>query len=145
MTQETALDVGARFSSAAGRAVTEEEIAAFANLTGDHHPIHVDRQFAAETPFGEPVAHGLLVMSLAVGLLPPEVTQRFVMRRLRDVVFRAPVKVGEQIYVDAEVTAVRTLSPNVDLFELRLRVHRADGRAVLTGKLEAMVAPWVVD
>jgi 3-hydroxybutyryl-CoA dehydratase len=146
MTQWTAsIDVGAQFSSTAGRAVTEEEIAAFADLTGDRHPIHVDPRFAAETPFGEPVAHGLLVMSLAVGMLPPEVTHRFIMRRVRDVVFRAPVKVGEEIYVDAKVASARTLSPEVELFELKLRVRGADGKAVLTGNLEAMLAPWEAD
>jgi len=45
-----------------GRTITEAGVVAFSALTGDHHPQHTDAQWAAETPFGGRVAHGMLVL-----------------------------------------------------------------------------------
>src|SRR5438270_5419201 len=50
------------------RTVTEADVVHFAALTGDFNPIHVDRESAAQTPFGRPIAHGLLGLSFAAGL-----------------------------------------------------------------------------
>ena len=60
------LAVGDRFTTA-GRTVGADDIAAFATLTGDTHPQHVDEAWAAGSRFGERIAHGLLVLSFASG------------------------------------------------------------------------------
>lgn len=52
----------------AGRTVTEADIGAFAGLTGDFYPLHMDEEYARATPFGGRIAHGLLTCSQAVGL-----------------------------------------------------------------------------
>ena len=52
----------------ADRACTQADVEAFATLTGDRNPIHLDEQFAARTPFRGRIAHGLLVEALASGL-----------------------------------------------------------------------------
>ena len=62
---ETGLAVTTR-----GRTITESDLVSFSALTGDWHPQHADADWAAEGPFGERVAHGMLVLSYAVGLLP---------------------------------------------------------------------------
>jgi len=54
--------------TSAGRLVAQDDIDAFAALTGDRNPVHVDAAFAARTPFRTRIAHGLLVQSLASGL-----------------------------------------------------------------------------
>ena len=51
-----------------GRTVTEADVVAFAALSGDWNSIHTDAEFAADHPFGQRVAHGLLCMSIASGL-----------------------------------------------------------------------------
>src|SRR5204862_7517956 len=53
-----------------GRTVTEYDVVSFASLTGDWHPQHADAAWAAESPFGRRIAHGMLVISYALGLLP---------------------------------------------------------------------------
>ncbi len=53
----------------AGRTVTEADIVQFAGLTGDYNPIHTDAQYAATTPYGGRIAHGLLTLSFAAGLV----------------------------------------------------------------------------
>ena len=60
-------EVGATFATAA-RTITESDVTTFADLSGDDNPLHVDREFAERGPFGERIAHGLLVLSIAAGL-----------------------------------------------------------------------------
>lgn len=62
-----AFEPGSSWTSA-GRLVTQADVDAFAALTGDQNPVHVDAAFAARTPFRTRIAHGLLVESLAAGL-----------------------------------------------------------------------------
>ena len=64
----------------AGRC-SEPDILQFADLTGDAHPQHVDPEWAAGSRFGEQIAHGLLVMSFAVGLLPLDPDRVVALRR----------------------------------------------------------------
>src|SRR5215813_2440641 len=52
-----------------GRTIGEGDVALFAGLVGDFTPIHVDAQFAAQSPFGTRIAHGPLAMATAIGML----------------------------------------------------------------------------
>lgn len=52
-----------------GRTITEADIVAFACLSGDFNPLHIDAEFAKTTQFGERIAHGLLGLSIATGLM----------------------------------------------------------------------------
>ena len=63
------LDGGESFETA-GRTVTESDLVSFSALTGDWHPQHADADWAAAGPFGERVAHGMLVLSYSLGLAP---------------------------------------------------------------------------
>src|SRR3989339_291722 len=58
---------GAEFVSAA-RTVTEADVVAFAGLSGDFNPLHTDAAFAAATPFGQRIAHGMLIAAMATGM-----------------------------------------------------------------------------
>ena len=81
---------GGRFTTRA-RTVTESDVVSFAALTGDWHPQHADAEWAAASPFGERIAHGMLVVSYAVGLVPFDPERVMALRRVRDAVFRRPV------------------------------------------------------
>jgi 3-hydroxybutyryl-CoA dehydratase len=87
-----------------GRTVTEADIVNFAGLSGDFNPIHVDHAFAKQTVFRMPIAHGLLVLSMASGLglhNPPMRTLAFL--ELREWYFRRPVFIGDTIRVRIKV------------------------------------------
>src|SRR6202000_983849 len=60
--------VGDEFTTP-GRTIGEYEIAQFAGLSGDYNPIHTDATFAAASPFGQRIAHGLLGLSVLTGLV----------------------------------------------------------------------------
>lgn len=105
--------VGTTFGPSSWRTVTQDEVDRFADLTGDHNPVHLDAEFAARTPFGGTIAHGYLTLALVVPLMAEvvEVTGvgtgvNYGLDRLR---FPAPVRVGSRIRVAsrlAEVTQV---------------------------------------
>ncbi len=59
--------VGHRYLSG-GRTVTESDVVLFAGLSGDYNPLHTDATFAAQTPFKQRIAHGMLSTSISTGL-----------------------------------------------------------------------------
>lgn len=101
---------GAVFGPSSWRDVTQDDVDLFARVTGDHNPIHVDADYAASTPFGTRIAHGLLTLSLVVPLMAEvfEVTGagmgiNYGMNKVR---FPAPVPVGSRIRVNGSVSSV---------------------------------------
>jgi 3-hydroxybutyryl-CoA dehydratase len=123
------LTVGERFSTSA-RAVREADILEFAALSGDSHPQHVDHEWAAESRFGEQIAHGLLVLSFAVGLLPLDPDRVVALRRVSDAVFKQAVKIGDEVHVDGKITALTELDGEHGLVETTLRILNQEDRLV---------------
>lgn len=95
--------------------VTQDQINAFAEVTGDHQWIHVDTERASrESPFdGKTVAHGHLTLSLAPVLLPEIVivknTSMVVNYGVDKARFPAPVKAGDRVRMTAELKSVRDI------------------------------------
>lgn len=121
-----------------GRTISEADITSFAALTGDWHPQHADAEWAAESPFGERIAHGMLVLSYAFGLLPIDPDRVVALRAVRNVVFKRPVAIGTTIHAEAEVAAIRPLDDDHALVELGLRVRAADGQLLVRGVIEVL-------
>lgn len=127
-----------------GRTVSEADVVAFAGLTGDYHPLHTDALFAAATQFEGRIAHGLLGVSLAFGLLArggifePTV---LALLGLRDWRFLAPVHLGETIRARAEVRVARVSvsRPSHGVVTLGVEVVRGDGVVAQSGELSLMV------
>jgi acyl dehydratase len=113
-----------------GRTVTEADVVAFACLSGDMHPQHTDAAWAANSLFGERVAHGMLVASLALGLLDFDPERVVALRRVRDAVFKRPVSFGDTIHVAGRVDGVDPLDLATGLVGVRLDVQNQRGRAV---------------
>jgi 3-hydroxybutyryl-CoA dehydratase len=131
------LDVGAHLESRA-RTVTETDVTMFSALTGDWHPQHSDVEWAKRSLFGERVAHGLLVLSLAVGLVEFDREQVIALRRLRNVVFKRPVRLGDTIRVRARVESVRPILAESVLLGLRWRVVNAREETALRAEIEVL-------
>lgn len=97
------IEVGQEWISP-GRTLTETDIVNYAGLSGDFNPIHMDHEFARSTPFRQPIAHGLLVLSLSSGLavnFPMMRTLAFV--SIREWHFRGPVFVHDTMRVRTKV------------------------------------------
>ena len=127
-------------TAATGRttAVTERDILAFAALTGDTHPQHTDPAWAAESRFGEQIAHGLLVLSYAVGLLELDPERVVALRSVRDAVFKRPVKIGDVIRADTRTIGTQGVDGEHELVDVRLRILNQDDQLVLRAGLELL-------
>lgn len=94
--------------------VTQEQVNLFADATGDHQWIHVDPERAKAGPFGGPIAHGYLTLSLIPtligGLLKVEGVKMGVNYGTNKVRFMSPVPVGAQIHARASVADVEEIA-----------------------------------
>jgi acyl dehydratase len=94
------------------RTVTESDIGMFAGLTGDYNPLHTDAEFAAGTPFGQRIAHGLLGLSQSVGLFSRlGVIEGSILAFLEvNWKFVGPVVIGDTVRVTARVASTKQTS-----------------------------------
>ena len=86
--------------------ITEEDVFLFAGITGDRNPVHISKEFAAKTRFGERIAHGMLtagLLSAVIGMKLPGPGCLYVSQTLN---FLAPVKIGDEITARAEIVEV---------------------------------------
>ncbi len=132
-----ALTEGDRFTTR-GRTVTETDVVTFGTLTGDLHPQHVDADWSANSRFGERIAHGMLVLSYAAGLVPFDPERVVALRGVRDAVFKAPVKLGDTIHVEGEISSKKELDPGHGLVEVRWRVLNQRGKLVMRAAVEVV-------
>jgi 3-hydroxybutyryl-CoA dehydratase len=91
--------------TSAGRTITEADIVGFAALSGDWNAIHVDAEYAKNGMFGERIAHGLLVLSIASGLAVQLgfIEDTVIAFMGIDWKFRAPIKIGDTIHMQATI------------------------------------------
>lgn len=93
------LVVGQEWVSAA-RVVTSDHLQDFADMTGDHSPIHVDPEYAATTPFRQCIAHGILGMALGSGLsIQAPAVRTIAFLGIREWRFLGPIFIGDEIHV----------------------------------------------
>src|SRR5919106_75276 len=128
-----------------GRTITEADLVSFAALTGDWHPQHSDASWAARSRFGERIAHGMLLVSYAVGLLPIDPERVVALRGLRRVVFKRPVRIGETIRVQAEVSDLKPLDDGAGLVALGVEIRNGDGELAVRMTIEAIWRRSVAD
>ena len=118
--------------------MTEADVVAFAALTGDWHPQHSDAVWAAESAFGERIAHGMLIVSLAVGLVDFDPRRVVALRRIRDVVFKRPVRLGDTIHVEVTEADRRPVGDDTFLVAWNWRIVNQDEELVCRVAIEAL-------
>ena len=125
----------------AGRTITEHDVVAFAGLSGDFNQIHTDAEYASKSPFGQRVAHGLCVMSIASGLAVQTGVMEGTVLAFREVnewKFSAPVFFGDTVHVELEVIEMKAMTRfGGGAVTLTLDVINQQGKSVQKGK-------WVV-
>lgn len=94
-------------SSTRKRTITEADIVNFCAFSGDWYPLHSDKEYAEKGPFGQRIAHGMLVLSVASGLLPLYDMKIVAFYGMDEVRFLSPTTIGETIYMESEVTEKR--------------------------------------
>jgi acyl dehydratase len=87
-----------------GRTITEADIVLHAGQTGDFFPHHMDAEWMATQPAGQRIAHGTLVLSVAVGMTAGDINPRSMSYGYDKIRFIKPVFIGDTVTVTAEIT-----------------------------------------
>lgn len=128
------LKVGA--TAVLSKKITDDEVRAFAALTGDHNPVHLDDEFARSTRFGRRIAHGMLGASLISAVLGTElgIGTIYLSQTLK---FMAPVYLDDTVTARVTVTKVREDKPVVTLETV---CENQQGETLIKGEAVVLVA-----
>lgn len=113
------------------KVISDEDVRQFAAITEDANPIHLDEEFAAQSIFGQRIAHGMLVASLFSGLIGMEVPGKGTIYMGQDLKFRAPVPIGTRVTATVEVIKIRDDKP---IATLRTVCTNEAGEIVIDGE-----------
>ena len=97
------------------KTITDEDVRAFAELTGDHNPVHLDEAYAATTRFGRRIAHGMLSASLVSAVIANHLPGRGSVYLSQTLQFVAPVFLGDTVTARVAVMKVREDKPIITL------------------------------
>ena len=136
------VEVGTVFATR-GRTITEADLVNFAGVSGDFNPLHMDSEYAEGSIFGRRVAHGALVLSVAMGLrqgLSLFDGTLMGLLELRTWRFLAPVFIGDTVRVETEISELRpTSKPDRAVMTQRVSVLNQDDAVVQQGELVALL------
>jgi len=114
------------------KTISESDVYLFAGITGDFNPLHVDAEYAKETPFGARVAHGPLTLALCAGLLGTELPGLGTVAVSNYIEYCAPVFFGDTIRVRVEVAE---LDPERGRATMAITWTNQDDIEVATGSM----------
>ena len=132
------LELGA--SASITKTVTDDDVVAYAEVSGDKNPVHLDDAYAAQTRFGERIAHGMLsagFISAVLGTKLPGPGAVYLSQTLK---FRAPVTLGDEITATATVVNVKEGKP---IFTLETVCTNQNGEKVLEGEAVILFDPVI--
>ena len=127
----------------AGRLVTEADVRAFAELSGDRNPIHLDTDSAVRAGFMGPIAHGALGLSVATGLANQLALTRSTLVALVGISwrFRGPIYYGDRVTLHLRVSGKRaTGNPARGLVTLAAELRNQEGDVVQEGEFVELIA-----
>ncbi len=122
------------------RTVTEADVVAFAGLSGDFNPLHTDALFASQTPFGERIAHGMLIASMATGMSNwTGIFEGTTIALMEQVIrYKGAVKLGDTIHLELTVAAKKeTSKSDRGVVTFDTQVINQEGTTVIEGQ-------WVI-
>jgi len=128
------LKIGDKFSTE--RLVTDEVIRKFADVSGDHNPIHLDDEVAKKTRFGKRIAHGMLSGAFISAVLGYELAERNIVYLSQTLKFTAPVYIGDTVTATATVTNIREDKPIVTLETV---CTNQNGEVLVKGEAAVMI------
>ena len=129
--------------ASAGRTITETDVVSFAGLSGDYNQIHTDAEFARQGMFGQRVAHGLLGLAVASGLVAQLGFIEGTVLAFRELTwkFSSPIFIGDTIHVEATVAGLKPMRRlGGGAVTLDVRVVNQEDKVVQRGKWVALIA-----
>ena len=127
-----------------GRTITEADVTNFAGVSGDFNHLHTDEERMSESVFGERIAHGMLVVSAATGLLwqdrTPEARDAVVaFYGIDDLRFRQPTHIGDTIRVETEVLETRAKEEGMGTVRNAVEIKNQRDRTVVSCEMTSLL------
>lgn len=119
------------------KTLTERDVILFAACSGDVNPVHLDKAYAATTPFGEPIGHGMWTGALVSAAIATRLPGPGSVYRSQSLSFKYPVKIGDTVTVTLTVAEIKE---RVKLITLDCEAHNQDGKLIAKGVAE-VIAP----
>jgi acyl dehydratase len=119
--------------------VDDKLVHGFADLTGDHNPIHIDDNFAKKTKFGQRIAHGGILfgmISKVLGMDMPGVGTVYLSQLVN---FRAPVFIGDTVTLEATITEIMPKA----VAKISVVIKKQTGDVVMDGISEVKLPGWL--
>ena len=128
------LKIGDKFTKS--KQITDGVVRAFAELSGDYNPIHLDEEFASKTRFGKRIAHGMISAALISAVLGNEFKEKKVVYMSQELRFIAPVFIDDTVTATATVKNIREDKPIVTIETV---CTNQSGEKVVTGEGKLMI------
>ena len=122
---------------AVSRTITADDITLFAALSGDYNPVHLDADYAATTPFGKPIAHGMLCGALISATVAMNFPGPGSIYRSQTIKFSKPVFIGDELTINI---SVKEKQDRLKLVTLTCVIKNQHGKTVATGE-SGVIAP----
>ncbi len=113
--------------------ITQEKINLYAEASGDFNPIHVDESFAAQTPLGGTIAHGMLILAYISEMMTLAFGQSWLSQGKLSVRFKAPARPGDILTVSGEIDSIEDRN-GVSYANCSLECHNQRDEAIVTGQ-----------
>src|SRR6185295_1057042 len=123
-------------SASVTKTITEADIQAFGDLTGDHNPLHFDKDHARRTRFHQPISHGMLTGSLFSPIIAHQLPGEGAIYLSQSLKFVAPVFAGDTITATLTVRAIRD---DKQIITLDGVAKNQNGEVVITGESVVLV------
>jgi 3-hydroxybutyryl-CoA dehydratase len=120
------------------KTVSDEDVRLFAQVSGDHNPIHLDNAYAAQTRFKKRIAHGALLASYISNIIGNEIPGAGSIYLSSSLRFRAPTFVGDTVTTVATIAAIRTDKP---IFTLSCECRNQLGEVLCSGEAVVLYEP----
>jgi acyl dehydratase len=119
--------------------VDDKLVHGFADLTGDHNPIHVDDDFAKKTKFGQRIAHGGILFGMISKVLASDMPGIGTVYLSQLVNFKAPVFIGDTVTLEATITELLPKS----VAKIGVVIKKQTGDVVMDGVAEVKLPGWL--
>jgi len=116
------------------KVVTDKDIEMFAEVSTDHNPVHMDDEYARDTIFAGRIAHGMMTAGLISAVIGEQLPGHGTVYLGQSLKFLAPVRPGDMVLAEVEVTAIDYAKRRVTM-ETRCLV---DGKKVLIGEANVL-------
>ncbi|MEP6819007.1 MAG: MaoC family dehydratase [bacterium] len=123
-------------SASVTKTITDADIQSFGDLTGDHNPLHFDKEHARRTRFGEPISHGMLTGSLFSPIIAHQLPGEGAIYLSQSLKFVAPVFAGDTITATLTVRQVRE---DKQIITLDGVAKNQKGEIVITGEAVVLI------